>query len=146
MTSRATQDPAESTATLTVRVPLAIRRRGGRKLVVAPAAPAPAEARRTEKRSDEDPLVTAVARAWRWQRLIDNRTYASVSDLAAAEGVDRSYAGKVMRLLLLAPDLIEAILDGTHPETMTLDRLFRAIPKGWQGQRGAFLAPSRSTR
>ncbi len=97
------------------------------------------DAAQPSKRTDNDPLLAALARAYRWQRLVDNGTHNSLNELAATEGVDRSRVGKIIRLILLAPDLIEAILDGTEPETMTLDQLFAPFAIEWWRQRAGFL-------
>src|SRR5215213_2252284 len=99
-------------ASITVRVPLAIRRRPGRKTIVTPegeAVPAPVRTR-------ADPALKALAGAHRWQRLPDEGRYASISGMAAAEKLDRGYLGRVLPLTLLAPDIVEAILEGRQPE------------------------------
>ena len=128
-------------ASITVRVPLAIRRRPGRKTVVTPevaATPAPARTR-------ADPaLVKALARAHRWQRMLDNGRYASISEMAAAERIDRGYLGRILQLTLLAPDIVEAILDGRQPADLALPALLKPFPADWQRQRGRGFAPSRS--
>src|SRR5215207_5979239 len=97
---------------LTVRVPLAFRRRGGRKLVVVPGG-APAWA--PPRARIDSTLVKALARAHRWKRMLESGEYASVAELASAERINPSYLCRVLRLTLLAPDLVEAILDGTQP-------------------------------
>ena len=116
-------------ATLKIRVPLTIRKRGGRKRVIAPPQAKPVQGRAPDS---GDRLLTAIARAYRWQRLFEGGSYQSIGELAKAEGVDRSYAGKVMRLMLLAPDLVEAILDGTEPKTLALARLLVPFPNDWK--------------
>src|SRR3954451_9445561 len=90
-----------TTATsITIRVPLTIRRRGGRKLVVTPDGSAPGAA---PTRTRIDPaLVKALARAHRWKRLLEEGLYGSLAELANAEKIDRSYLGKMLRLTLLA--------------------------------------------
>jgi hypothetical protein len=119
-------------ASITVRVPLAIRHRPGRKTVVTPegaATPAPARTR-------ADPaLVKALARAHRWQRMLDTGLYTSISEMAAAEQVDRGYLGRVLQLTLLAPDIVEAILDGRQPGDLGLPALVGSIPSAWDEQR-----------
>ena len=98
---------------ITVRVPLAIRRRPGRRTVVMPMPDGAGAALLTRA----DPaLVKALARAFRYQKLLDEGRYASISEMAAAEQIDRGYLGRVLQLTLLAPDLVEAILDGRQPE------------------------------
>ncbi len=122
-------------ASITVRVPLTVRRRPGRKTVVTPeGAPAPP----TRTRADPA-LVKALARAFRYQRLLDEGRYASISEMAAAEKIERGYLGTLLRLTLLAPDIVEAILDGKQPPELGLPRLMEAFPAEWLEQRHALL-------
>ena len=125
-----------ATPGITVRVPLAIRRRGGRKVVVtldgggAPGA-APARTR-------ADPaLVKALARAHRWKRLLESGRYGSLAELAAAEKIDRSYLGKTLPLTLLAPDIVEGILDGRQPYALAMPAVLEAVPSLWDMQRSS---------
>src|SRR5918997_3322451 len=105
---------------IVVRVPLAIRRRPGRRTVVTPVrdggdAALPARA---------DPaLVKALARMFRYQRMLDEGRYASISEMAKAERIERGYLGTLLRLTSLAPDIVEAILDGRHAVGVGLPRL-----------------------
>jgi hypothetical protein len=117
--------------TVTVRLPLAIRRQGSRKTVVTPAGTLPAPAR------VDITLVKAVARAFRWRRLLESGRYATVRELAKAERISASYASRVLRLTLLAPELVEAILDGRQPEGLGLPRVLEPFPTAWDEQRGA---------
>lgn len=94
---------------LTVRVPLAIRRRGGRKVVVTPEGE-PVRASTPPRARVDSTLVKALARAHRWKRLLENGTYASISELAKAEKIDRGYLGSIPQLTLLAPDIVVAVL------------------------------------
>ena len=119
-------------ASITVRVPLAIRRRPGRKTVVTPAAAPGGVAAPTRT----DPaLVKALARAHRWQRMLVEGRYASISEMAAAERIDRGYLGRVLQLALLAPDIVEAILDGRQPERLGLRTLMEPMASSWDEQR-----------
>jgi hypothetical protein len=118
-----------STATsITVRVPLKIRRRPGRKTVVTPVADGMAP---ITTRADPA-LVKALARAFRYQRMLDEGRYASITELAAAERIERGYLGALIRMTLLSPDIVEAILDGRQPEGMTLPRLMQPFPVEWK--------------
>ena len=122
---------------LAVRVPLAIRQRGGRKVIMTPegaVVPISAPARR---RADPT-LVKALARAHRWKRLLESGTYASISELATAEKIDRGYVGRILQLTLLAPDIVEAILDGRQPRDLTLPMLMKPFPTEWEQQRAAW--------
>ena len=97
-------------ASITVRVPLSIRRRPGRKTVVTPGRDSAEAAHPTRA----DPaLVKALARAFRYQRLLDKVLYASISEMAAVERIDRGHLGRfrLMRPALLAPDIVEAIAE-----------------------------------
>ncbi len=112
---------------ITVRVPLAIRRRPGRKTVVTPVRDGGEAALPTRT----DPaLVKALARAFRYQRLLDEGRYSSISEMATGERLERGYLGSLLRLTLLAPDLVEAMLDGRQPADMTLPRLLAPFPGG----------------
>ena len=120
--------------TMTVRVALAFRRRGGRKLVISPdGTPSWAPPRRRVDNS----MVKAVARAFRWRKLLESGVYGTVGEIAAVEKINSSYVGRVLRLTLLAPDLVEAILDGRQPAEMTLAALMMPFPVGWREQHRA---------
>jgi hypothetical protein len=126
-----------TTATsITVRVPLAIRHRPGRKTIVTPmtdgAAPVTTRA---------DPaLVKALGRGFRYQRMLDEGRYASISEMAAAERIERGYLGSLLRLTLLAPDLVEAVLNGRHPTDLQISSMIRNSQFPWEIQRQALLA------
>ena len=125
------------TTSITVHVPLNIQRRGGRKVVIAPDGSVLPQARPSLVPPTADPvLVKALARAFRWKRMIDDGRYASVRELAAGEGVKPSYAAGVLRLTLLAPAIVEAVLDGRQVEGMTLDLLLKSFPLFWTEQSG----------
>jgi hypothetical protein len=116
---------------LTVRVPLAVRKlRGGRKLVLTPGG--------TTNRGTlaaDTTLVKALARAFRWRRQMETGRYGTINELAAAEKINSSYVSRLLRLTLLAPDIVEVILDGRQPEGMTLPGLMEPFPAEWERQR-----------
>ena len=120
--------------TVTVRVPLAIRKRGGRKVVVSPDGSVLPAAPRHVATNADPALLKALGRAFRWKRLLDEGTYASVSDIARAEKLDRTYVGDVLRLTLLAPEIVEAILDGRQSTEVTLPGLMQGFPVEWEAQ------------
>jgi len=128
-----------SATSITVRVPLAIRKRGGRKIVVAPdGSVIPGASRQTTTPSDPA-LVKALARAFRYQRLPDDGKYCSISEMAAAEKLDRGYLGRVLLLTLLAPDLVQAIMDGREPAELGLPRLLKPFSPEWNEQWASLL-------
>lgn len=123
-------------SSLTVRVKLAIRQRGGRKIVVAPEGEVATGAAPARDRIDST-LVKALARAYRWKRLLDEGRYASISELAQAEKIDRGYLGRILLLTMLAPNIVEEILDGRQPAELGLPRLMEPFPLEWSSQREA---------
>ena len=123
--------------TVTVRVPLAIRKRGGRKVVVSPNGSVLPTALRHVTTNADPSLLKALGRAFRWKRLLDDGTYASVSDIARAEKLDRTYVGDVLRLTLLAPWVVEAIVEGRQPEGLGPRHLLQPFPSTWPEQPAA---------
>ena len=84
-------------------------------------------------------LVKALARAWRWQKLLDRGVYNSVTEIAAAETISKSYVSRILRLALLAPDIVEAILGGCAYQRAMLGQLERPLPVRWAEQRHLFI-------
>jgi hypothetical protein len=117
--------------TLTVRIPLKLHKRGGRKLVVSPDGVITLP-RRTEI---DNTLVKALARAFRWQKLIENGTYANIAELARAEQINDSYVSRLLRLTLLAPEIVETILDGGQPPALQIEALLKPMPVEWEKQK-----------
>jgi hypothetical protein len=124
-----------SVQTLTVRVPLTVRKRGGRKLVVAP----PGHVLHVPARMDVT-LAKAAARAFRWRRLLNEGRYTSIEDLAAKEDISPSYVSRVLLLTLLAPVVIEAILDGRQQDGLSFAAVTQSFPVNWDAQIAAFAA------
>jgi hypothetical protein len=122
--------------TLVVRIPMRFQRRGGRKRIVAADG---GELAPATKQQPDSTLVKALTRAWRWQRMLDNGVCTSVTEISELEGIGKSYVSRILRLALLAPDIIEAILAGRRDQGMMLERLERPLPASWEQQRLAFL-------
>lgn len=126
--------------TLAVHVPMTFRKRGGRKVVIAPrgaqTTPQPASQPSTEvqRRGVDTGLVRAVAQAHRWQAMLDEGRHATVGDLARAEKLDKSLVARTLRLTLLSPNVIEAILDGRQSEGAQRQVLLRGFPLAWAEQ------------
>ena len=76
-----------------------------------------------------------LARAWRWQKLLDKGVYGSVTEIAEAEKISKSYVSRILRLALLAPDIVEAILGGRADQRVNLERLERPLSTDWEEQR-----------
>ena len=114
--------------TLSLHVPFRIAKRGGRKVVqIPPGAP-------VQQARIDNTLVKALARAFRWQRMLESGTHATLLDLARAEKINPSYVSRVLRLTLLAPDIVEAILDGTLGPEVTLARMLEPLTVEWREQ------------
>lgn len=120
---------------ITVHVPMAFKKHGGRKLMIAPdlgpdwSPPRP---------RIDNTMVRAIVRAHRWRRLLEEGIYATVDEIAKAEKVNPSYASRVLRLTLLAPDIVEIILDGRQPPGLQLKSLLWGAPVEWEAQRTVF--------
>jgi hypothetical protein len=126
-------------SSITVRVPLSIPKRGGRKVIVAPDGSVIPGARRQTATPADPALLKALARAFRWKQMLEEGKYASVSDIARAEKIDRTYVGDVLTLTLLAPDLVQAIMDGRKPPVATLPVLMEPFPAEWADQRAPLM-------
>ncbi|MBN8936460.1 MAG: hypothetical protein J0I13_09260 [Rhizobiales bacterium] len=121
--------------TVTVRVPISIRRRGGRKLVLAPDG---TNVTTTPiRRHVDSAMVKAIARAFRWREMLESGQYSTIREIAAAEKINESYVSRVLRLTLLAPKIIETILNGQQPSVLQLDHLMRRFSTDWSEQRTA---------
>jgi hypothetical protein len=120
--------------TLVVRIPMRFQRRGGRKRIVAPDG---SELALATKPQPDGALVKALARAWRWQRMLEEGRFASIRELAEAERVGISYMARILRLTLLSPDIVEHVLHG-RPGAQ-LAQLTQPFPVEWERQRGRLL-------
>ena len=115
--------------TVTLHVPLRIVKRGGRKEMQLPDGAA-------QPRRTDNTLVKALARAFRWKKMLDSGEFATIAELAEREGIAPSYMTRVLRLTLLAPDIIEAILDGRQGPEVTLAKALEPFPLEWNRQPG----------
>ncbi len=112
---------------VTLHVPFSVAKRGGRKEMHLPEGAA--QARRTD-----NSLVKALARAFRWKRLLESGEFATIAELAQREGIAPSYMTRILRLTLIAPDIVEAILDGTQGPGVTLAQISEGLPVEWEEQ------------
>ena len=117
--------------TVTLHVPFRVVKRGGRKEMQLPEGA-------TQPRRTDSALVKALARAFRWKRMLESGEFATIAELAEREGIAPSCMTRVLRLTLLAPDIVEAILDGRQGPEVTLARVLEPFPVAWTEQRHMF--------
>ncbi len=117
--------------TMTINVPFRVVKRGGRKEMQLPDGVRP-------DRKADNTLVKALARAFRWKRMLDSGAFITIKDLAEHERMAPSYMTRVLRLTLLAPDIVEAILDGRQEPKVTLTRVLEPFPVEWAQQQTSF--------
>jgi hypothetical protein len=113
--------------TVTLHVPFRVVKRGGKKEMQLPEGA-------THSQRTDGTLVKALARAFRWKRMLETGEFATIAELAEREGIAPSYMTRVLRLTLLAPDIVEAILDGKQGPEVTLARVMEPFPVEWKDQ------------
>ena len=114
---------------VTLHVPFRLEERGGRKQMILPAGTS------ATRPTPDSTLVKALARAFRWKRMLESGEFASIGELAAQEKIAPTYMTRVMRLTLLAPDLVERLLSGDRDLGISLANLLAAIPSEWESQK-----------
>ena len=117
---------------LTIHVPFRIVKRGGRKEMQLPVGT-------TAPRAPDNTLVKALARAFRWKRMLESGEFTTIAELAEREGIATSYMTRLLRLTQLEPGIIEAVLDGRQGDAVTLARLMDPFPISWIEQKNTFL-------
>lgn len=117
--------------TITVHVPFRFVKRGGRKEMVLPTDT-------SLMRKAENALIKALARAFRWKRMLESGEFATINELAEREDIAVSYLTRLLRLTQLAPDIVHAILLGRQGQDLTLARLMKPFPLEWESQTEAF--------
>ena len=121
---------------IVVHIPMTFKRRGGRKEIIVPQG---YENKTPTKQQAQSALVLAVVRGHIWRDLLESGKAKSIAEIARANKVDGSYVSRMLDLTLLAPDIIEAILDGKEPSGLSLTTLTRRQPPElWEEQRTVF--------
>ena len=120
---------------ISINVPMTFKKRGGRKIIVLPDGshghPKPVT-------TIDNTMIKAIARAFRWQKLLENGSYSCLDDIARTEKISASFVSRTYRLVLLSPDIVEAILDGRQPAQQTIKGLLVSFPTEWAQQRKQF--------
>ena len=83
-------------------------------------------------------MIKAIARGFRWRKLLETGIYGTLEEIAAAEKINPSYVSRLLRTTLLAPEVVEAILDGRQPSDMTLALLMQPFGVLWAEQSQGF--------
>jgi hypothetical protein len=131
-----------SSDVISIEIPMTFKKRGGRKVIVLPDGshghPSPVA-------TIDNTMIKALARAFRWQKLLENGTYTCLDDIAKAEKIGASFVSRYYRLVLLAPDIVEAILDGRQPAQLTMKDFLQHFPVEWGRQLSLFCSVTHST-
>lgn len=120
---------------ISVDLPMTFKKRGERKVIVLPEGP---HGNPAPIATIDNTIIKAIAGAFRGQKLLENGTYGCLDKIARAEKIGSSFVSRVIRLKLLAPDIVEAILAGRQPASLTLRDLMLLFPVEWAGQRSQF--------
>lgn len=118
--------------TTSIHVPMTFKKRGGRTVIVLPDG---TQGNPLPRATIDNTMVKAIARAFRWQKLLENGTYTCLDDIARSEKIGASFVSRYYRLVLLAPDIVDAILDGRQPAQLTVKVLLKNFPITWKEQR-----------
>ena len=118
--------------TVTLHIPFRLVKRGGRKAMQLPPGTS------AQRPSVDNTMIKALARAFRWKRMLESEAFATIAEMAEREGIAVSYLTRVLRLTLLAPEIVEAILDGRQGPEITLAKLTVPFPVEWERQRNDF--------
>lgn len=119
-----------------ISIPIAIQNNSGKRKI---SSPAPLDRETQEPFSTDNVVLMTIARAYCWQSMIDSGKFASIRELAKAIGTDESYVSRMMRLNFLSPKIVQVLLNGTAPNTLTLGKFHQAIPELWEEQEKLFL-------
>lgn len=135
MPSKKVSFSERSDGQISINIPLKPKVRSGRKIITLPNDDGP-DCRPWD--GTVTPLQQALIRAHQWEEKLSSGACSSVKELAAKEGVDKSYVSRIINLTILAPDIVKAILDENVPEGLTLFELGADTPRSWVEQREKF--------
>jgi hypothetical protein len=131
----------DNDSTIQVHVPMTIKRRSGRKEMIVPDGLTTAAG---STQSYHEALVVAISRAHRFKKLLDESKYGSVAEMARALKMNRYYMARLLRLTLIAPEIVEAILDGREPDGITIESLRKPMSVVWTEQVQAYASKERT--
>lgn len=121
--------------TTTVVVPFTIRKRGGRKLILTPDG---SIAQPPQRARPDSALLKALARGFRWRKMLQEGDYQTLEEIADAENINPSYVSRLLRMTLLSPEIVEAVLAGRQPPALTMARAMQPFSREWKDQHSLF--------
>lgn len=124
-----------ASTSMTVTVPFIIRKRGGRKLIITPDG---TNAQPQPRVQVDSALLKALTRGFRWRKLLESGALSTIEEIADVENINPSYVSRMLRMTLLAPDIVNEILYGRQPGELTLAALIEPFPNEWRAQRHVF--------
>ena len=130
-----------SSDVISIEIPMTFKKRGGRRIIVLPDG---SHGHPMSAVTIDNAMVKAIARAFRWQKLLENGTYSCLDEIAKAERIGPSFISRIIRIASLAPDIVDAILDGRQPAHLTLKHLMTAFPVEWEMQKLLLMRPHSS--
>lgn len=126
---------------ISVEIPMIFKKRGGRRIIVLPDG---SHGHPMSAATIDNAMVKAIARAFRWQKLLENGTYSCLDEIAKAERIGPSFISRIIRIASLAPEIVDAILDGRQPAHLTLKHLMTPFPVEWEKQKLLLMRPHSS--
>jgi hypothetical protein len=115
-----------------VTIPVRFYRRNGRQIVKP--KPGGESISKVPEQETNMSLAVAIAKAYEWQEELESGQFGSVEELAKAKNIDRSYAGRMLKLTSLSPEIVEMILEGNEPPEVSLRGLRKGIAVVWSQQ------------
>jgi hypothetical protein len=126
--SRSSPKPAHDA--LRIHVPFAFNKGRSRKMIQVPVAPTDDF---TEQGPPNQRIIRVLARAFRWRRMLESGEFSTIRELAAVEGVNDSFLSRILRLTLLAPEIVQSLIEG-RARVPSLATLMRSRPSLWANQ------------
>lgn len=118
----------------TITIPFKVRKRGGRKLILTPDGTPPP----TPRARVDSALLKALARGFRWKKMLEDGDYQTLEEIANAEKINPSYVSRLLRMTLLAPEIVETVLAGQQPVGLTMARAMQPFSCEWLKQANLF--------
>lgn len=119
-----------------VNIPMKVRKPRGRTEIVLPDVPRPGNGGHYQ--DYQQSLAIAIARGHLWCEMLESGRFSSLREMAAKFGLCESYMARMVRLASLAPDIVEAVMDGNEPRGLSIVAFADAVPDNWEKQRDKY--------